>query len=119
MGGGVTLREYIIIDGQQRLTTITLMLKALADVAKEKNDPRASEIESYLQNSFCEEQYKVKLKPIKSDKDQFFALLENKDDELDKEGHIYGNYILAKNRIERWIKSGACPAVKNCPSISE
>ena len=107
--GGVTLREYIIIDGQQRLTTITLMLKALADVAKEKNDPRASEIESYLQNSFCEEQYKVKLKPIKSDKDQFFALLENKDDELDKEGHIYGNYILAKNRIERWIKSGACP----------
>lgn len=105
--GGVTLLEYIIIDGQQRLITITLMLKALADVAKEMGAQEESEIESFLHNSYCDEQYKVKLKPIKSDDDQFRAQLENRVDDIDKEGHIYGNYILIKNRILKWINSGA------------
>lgn len=107
--GGVTIREYTIIDGQQRLTTITLMLKALVDVAKEISDPAADELMSYIQNSYCEEQYKVKLKPIKSDNEQFLALLQGKSDILNKEGHIYKNYIVAKNRIQRWIKNGIKP----------
>lgn len=107
--GGVTLREYTIIDGQQRLTTITLMLKALVDVASEMNDPTAQELLSFIQNNFCEEQYKIKLKPIKSDNDQFLQLLANKFDEMDQEGHIYKNYFLAKNRIQRWIKNGISP----------
>lgn len=107
--GGVTLREYTIIDGQQRLTTITLMLKALVDVANEINDPAANELMSFIQNNYCEEQYKVKLKPIKSDNDQFLALLAGKFDEMDKDGHIYKNYLLAKNRIQRWIKNGIKP----------
>lgn len=107
--GGVTLREYTIIDGQQRLTTITLMLKALVDVANEINDPTAPELLSFIQNSYCEEQYKIKLKPIKSDNDQFLFLLANKFDEMEQEGHIYKNYFLAKNRIQRWIKNGVSP----------
>lgn len=107
--GGVTLREYTIIDGQQRLTTITLMLKALVDVANEISDPAANELMSFIQNNFCEEQYKVKLKPIKTDNEQFLALLAGKFDDMDKEGHIYKNYMLAKNRIQRWIKNGIKP----------
>ncbi len=107
--GGVTLREYTIIDGQQRLTTLTLMLKALVDVANEIKDPTAQELLSFIQNNYCEEQYKIKLKPIKSDNDQFLQLLANKFDEMDPEGHIFKNYFLAKNRIQRWIKNGITP----------
>lgn len=107
--GGVTLREYTIIDGQQRLTTITLMLKALADLASEMQDPTAPELLSFIHNSYCEEQYKIKLKPIKSDNDQFMSLLAGKFDEMDKDGHIFKNYMLAKTRIQRWIKNGLTP----------
>lgn len=48
---GFSLSEYIIIDGQQRLTTMMLFLKALCDLA-EKNAPEiAEEIkEDFLHN---------------------------------------------------------------------
>lgn len=36
--GGFTLQEYTIIDGQQRLTTMMLILKALAVVAETGGD---------------------------------------------------------------------------------
>ena len=70
--GGFTLQEYTIIDGQQRLTTMMLILKALAVVAETGGDTCFQEIdEQYLHNKYCDEKYKVKLKPIKSDNNQF------------------------------------------------
>ena len=36
--GGFALQEYIIIDGQQRLTTLMLILKALSVVAQSVGD---------------------------------------------------------------------------------
>ena len=70
--GGFTLQEYTIIDGQQRLTTMMLILKALAVVAETVGDTCFQEIdEQYLHNKYCDEKYKVKLKPIKSDNNQF------------------------------------------------
>lgn len=109
-GGGFSLQEYTIIDGQQRLTTIMLMLKALADAAAEVNPACAREISDvFLHNQYCDEEYKIKLKPIKSDNDQFVALLKDDYNELDEEGHIFRNYTLAHNRIKQWIKNGYTP----------
>lgn len=42
--GGFALREYIIIDGQQRLTTLMLILKALSVVAESVGDDCYHEI---------------------------------------------------------------------------
>lgn len=111
IGGGFSLKEYTIIDGQQRLTTMMILLKALSDLAKEKNDECYEEIqEIYLHNRHCEEQFKVKLKPIKSDNDQFLALLKDDNDALDEEGHIYINYKLCRQRIEKWVEMGISPS---------
>lgn len=105
--GGFALKEYTIIDGQQRLTTLMLLLKALADISLDIDPSCAEEInESYLHNQHCEEKFKVKLKPISSDNEQFLLLLKNKFDELDPEGHIFKNYMLCKERILRWHESG-------------
>ena len=82
--GGFALQEYIIIDGQQRLTTLMLILKALSVVAESVGDDCYHEIEEqYLHNKYCDEEFKVKLKPIKSDNNQFTLLLEDKIDEMD------------------------------------
>lgn len=43
--GGFALQEYIIIDGQQRLTTLMLILKALSVVAERVGDDCYHEIE--------------------------------------------------------------------------
>lgn len=109
--GGFTLQEYTIIDGQQRLTTMMLILKALAVVAETGGDTCFQEIdEQYLHNKYCDEKYKVKLKPIKSDNNQFLLLLENKTDEMDEDTHIFQNYRLCKERFERWAEKGICPS---------
>ena len=79
--GGFALQEYIIIDGQQRLTTMMLILKALSIVAQNAGDACFHEIEEqYLHNKYCDEEFKVKLKPIKSDDIQFQLLLEGKEE---------------------------------------
>lgn len=109
--GGFALQEYIIIDGQQRLTTLMLILKALSVVAESVGDDCYHEIEEqYLHNKYCDEEFKVKLKPIKSDNNQFLLLLENKIDEMDEDTHIYHNFMLCKERFERWAERGINPS---------
>lgn len=109
--GGFALQEYIIIDGQQRLTTLMLMLKALSVVAESVGDDCYHEIEEqYLHNKYCDEEFKVKLKPIKSDNNQFLLLLEDKIDEMDEDTHIYHNFMLCKECFERWAKRGINPS---------
>lgn len=106
-----SLQDYTVIDGQQRITTMMILLKALLDAADGIDDVCKAEInDSYLHNKYCEkEEFKIKLKPIKSDNEQFIALLKNDYDELDKEGHIWLNYDICKDRIEKWLESGVAP----------
>lgn len=109
--GGFALQEYIIIDGQQRLTTMMLILKALSIVAQNVGDACFHEIEEqYLHNKYCDEEFKVKLKPIKSDNIQFQLLLEGKEDEMEEETHIYRNFMLCKERFEAWVGKGISPS---------
>ena len=109
--GGFALQEYIIIDGQQRLTTLMLILKALSVVAESVGDDCYHEIEEqYLHNKYCDEEFKVKLKPIKSDNNQFLLLLEDKIDQMDEDTHIYHNFMLCKERFERWAEKGINPS---------
>ena len=109
--GGFALQEYIIIDGQQRLTTLMLILKALSVVAESVGDDCYHEIEEqYLHNKYCDKEFKVKLKPIKSDNNQFTLLLEDKIDEMDEDTHIYHNFMLCKERFERWAERGINPS---------
>lgn len=109
--GGFALQEYIIIDGQQRLTTLMLILKALSVVAESVGDDCYHEIEEqYLHNKYCDEEFKVKLKPIKSDNNQFLLLLEDKIDEMDEDTHIYHNFMLCKERFERWAEKCINPS---------
>ena len=88
-----------------------ILLKALADVSKNIDKDCYDEIqESYLHNHHCSEEFKVKLKPIKTDNSQFIALLKDNYDEIDKEGHIFLNYSICKKKLEKWVAEGVTPS---------
>lgn len=103
---GSTLNEVLIIDGQQRLTTVYILLKALYDVAKNVSIRIEEEIKEVMFNRNCDEKYKVKLKPIKSDNEQLLLLIKDKIDDMDRNSNIYKNYITFKNLIKETLASG-------------
>lgn len=102
---------YIIIDGQQRLTTIYILLKALLDMAEKESEKELLTDTLFNKDKFdtydVEESSKLKLKPIKSDNQQLYLLMENKYDEIDTNSGIWCNYelfcTLIKEQLEKNI----------------
>jgi len=77
------LTELTIIDGQQRLTTITLIYIALYRLAKElDNQMLVNRIhKTYLINEFAPEAEKLKLKPTENNKEALRHILNSTDGE--------------------------------------
>lgn len=103
---GSNLSEALVIDGQQRLTTVYLLLKALYDAAKGVSVRIETEIEEVMFNRNCGEKYKLKLKPVKSDHEQLILLIKDRIDEMDRNSNIYKNYVTFRNLIEATLVSG-------------
>ena len=66
-------REYLIIDGQQRLTTLSILLLSiykLIDEGKLRSTISKDQIrDEYLINKYSKDDKKIRLKPVKNDKD--------------------------------------------------
>jgi len=77
------LTELTIIDGQQRLTTITLIYIALYRLAKELNNQMlVNRIQkTYIINEFAAEEEKLKLKPTENNKEALRFILYSTDGE--------------------------------------
>ena len=101
---------HIIIDGQQRLTTIYIMLKALLDLADTDAKREAFEEAVFNKDKFdtldVDKASKLKLKPIKTDNNQLMLLMDNKYDEIDKSSGIWHNYELFCNLIKEELETG-------------
>ncbi|TAF63741.1 MAG: DUF262 domain-containing protein [Cytophagales bacterium] len=69
--------KYLLIDGQQRYTTILLLLSALRDVALRNNDERfANEIKKrFLVNEFEQGADFYKLQPTQTDREIFYNII--------------------------------------------
>ena len=69
--------EYLIIDGQQRVTTISLLLLAMHNILKEKklvaNDNRLIDkiFEEYLVDKYAPSEKRIKLKTVNKDLEAF------------------------------------------------
>lgn len=101
--------SFIIIDGQQRFTTLYILIKALADSAVDEADKDALEEYLFNKDKFkrfgIDEKSKLKLKPVKTDNDQLKLLMDGKIDSMNKgkDGIIYHNYMLFKELIAEFL----------------
>lgn len=89
------IKELVIIDGQQRLTTITLLCIALYHFLKEKNpkDMQANKIlKQFIVNEFAEENQRLKLKVSENNDEDLKALINDYDCECDRFSNILTNY---------------------------
>ncbi|MBZ7991860.1 MULTISPECIES: DUF262 domain-containing protein [unclassified Campylobacter] len=57
-------------------------------------------------NKYCDEEFKIKLKPIKTDNEQFTMLLKN-DENVNKDSNIYRNYEFCKKYLEKLINENS------------
>ena len=76
---GEEVQAFVVIDGQQRLTTFQLLLAALRDVAKEYESRYETELQKYLLNDGVmhnEEVERYKLWPSKMDQKAFVKIID-------------------------------------------
>lgn len=101
------LDDCLIIDGQQRITTLVLLIKALRDIAiKQGNDRVKNDAEECLFNTNCEEVNRLKLKPIKKDNTQLKLLLDDRMSEINEKSNIFKNYDTFIKLINSELENG-------------
>jgi uncharacterized protein with ParB-like and HNH nuclease domain len=96
------IKELTIIDGQQRITTLTLIYLVLHRLAIELNDESlVSEIsETYLINKFAPEDEKLKLRPTENnDKAIKYLLRSDPNEEFTVFSKVIDNFNYFKERI--------------------
>ncbi len=94
------LQEFVIIDGQQRITTIMLLLKAIE--TKIPNEEVKKEIDGLLNLTG----QRLRLKPIKSDKEAFDLVMQNRSHEIQGVSHIRDNYKFFTKELDNYISKG-------------
>ncbi|MCQ2899260.1 DUF262 domain-containing protein [Helicobacter pylori] len=92
------LQEFVIIDGQQRITTIMLLLKAIE--TKIQNEGIKKAIDNLLNLAG----QRLRLKPIKSDKEAFDLVMQNRSRELQGVSHIRNNYKFFTKELDKYLK---------------
>lgn len=100
-----TMEEFLIIDGQQRLTTISLLLWAIYHLLSSgkmvSRDHQLTDkiLKKYLIDEYEPEEKRIKLKPIKNDQ-KAFGILFDQDEEYIPDSNLTINYRYFYDRIQ-------------------
>ena len=111
------IEYYVVIDGQQRLTTIYILIKALIDCAETEREKDTLLSAIYNVDKFSQydidEASKLKLKPVKSDNKQLILLMDEKIGQMDKSSGIFRNYTLFCELIKKTLAENEGFDVRN------
>ena len=98
--------ELLVIDGQQRLTTVSLLFLAMYNLIKEgviipNDETLGSQIyEEYLVDKYQPKETRIKLKSVKNDQQAFSKLFETEKDHI-RGSNLTANYNYFYNRIQQ------------------
>ena len=92
--------KYLLIDGQQRITTIQVVLAAIRDSADSRGDSRLRDrIDGqYLTNPYEEKDERLKVLPTQDDRNAFRAIIKR---EVIPESRLRDCYQFFKSRLDR------------------
>ena len=93
-------QRFMVIDGQQRLTSLTLLLIALRDHLKDQSGPSAlsaEQLEEYLLNRFLRDEGRFKLRLTRADHDTLSRLLEGKSAQPGASARVLENYAFFRS----------------------
>ena len=97
--------EVVLIDGQQRITTVSLILIAMINAMKKgvyvPEDARLAEIleDTYIVDKYRKEERKVRLKPFRDDCTAFDKLIYSDEKDYVQESKVTINYKYFYDRI--------------------
>ena len=96
--------EVVLIDGQQRITTVSLILIAIVNALKKgemttKDDTLALRIEDFLVDKYDKTERKVRLKPFRDDCVAFDRLIYKEEEDYIPESKVTINYRYFYDRI--------------------
>lgn len=98
--------EFLIIDGQQRLTTVSLLFLAMYNlmdkgvVESESTNLKQRIFEEYLVDKWKPEDTRIKLKPVKNDQRAFGKLFSDPAEHI-RESNLTVNYDYFYDRIQK------------------
>ena len=105
--GAGSITEYHIIDGQQRLTTVTLLLLAIAKLV-EKGEAYSNEMdlsnqimERFIISKWAKEDDRVKLIPVKRDRQALHSLIFGEEDEYIENSNLTINFKYFYERLKK------------------
>ena len=98
--------EFLVIDGQQRLTTVSLLLLAMYNLISQgiivpEDASLGKQIyEDFLVDKYQPEEKRIKLKPVKNDQKAFGKLFTNANEYI-RESNLTANYNYFYDRIQK------------------
>lgn len=98
--------EFLVIDGQQRLTTVSLLLLAMYNLISNnvivpEDESLGEQIyEDFLVDKYQPKDTRIKLKSVKNDQKAFSMLFNSVDDHI-RESNLTTNYNYFYERIQR------------------
>lgn len=117
--------ERLVIDGQQRVTTVSLLLLAMyrlldkGEVVSKKGDLKEHIYNCYLVDNTSTHDIKLRLKPVKSDQLAFEKLFGNEDEHLTSSNlTINYNYFVSRIRKNEISIDDLFKAVRNLVVIN-
>lgn len=98
--------EFLIIDGQQRLTTVSLLFLAMYNIINngiiipEISNLKQRIFEEYLVDKWKPQDTRIKLKPVKNDQEAFGKLFSDPTEHI-RESNLTVNYDYFYERIQK------------------
>ncbi len=96
---GASYNEFILVDGQQRVTTVLLLLCALRDIIEDES-VFESVNKRYLINDTGDNRFRIRLKQTTYDSKSFMSIIDNTPIENDQ-NNVTKNYYYFKKLISK------------------